>query len=41
MTIAEVPIEGPPAVLHNPMQDWLIDRRNREGLRRLKQLAER
>ena len=41
MTIAEVPIEGPPAVLHNPIQDWLIDRRNREGLRRLKQLAER
>ena len=41
VTIAEVPIEGPPAVLHNPVQDWLIDRRNREGLRRLKQLAER
>jgi uncharacterized protein YndB with AHSA1/START domain len=41
VTITEVPIEGPPAVLHNPVQDWLIDRRNREGLRRLKQLAER
>ena len=41
VTIAEVPIEGPPAMLHNPVQDWLIDRRNREGLRRLKQLAER
>jgi uncharacterized protein YndB with AHSA1/START domain len=41
VTIAEVPIEGPPAVLHNPVQDWLIDRRNREALRRLKQLAER
>jgi hypothetical protein len=41
VTIIEVPIEGPPAALHNPLQDWLIDRRNREGLRRLKQLAER
>jgi hypothetical protein len=39
--MTEVPIEGPPAVLHNPLQDWLIDRRNRESLRRLKQLAER
>lgn len=41
VTITEVPVEGPPALLHNPVQDWLIDRRNREGLRRLKQLAER
>jgi uncharacterized protein YndB with AHSA1/START domain len=41
VTITEVPIEGPPAMLHNPVQDWLIDRRNREGLRRLKRLAER
>jgi uncharacterized protein YndB with AHSA1/START domain len=40
-SITEVPIEGPPAWLHNPVQDWLIDRRNRESLRRLKQLAER
>jgi len=38
---SERPIEGPPARLHNPVQDWLIDRRNREGLRRLKQLVER
>ena len=37
----ERPIEGPTARLHNPVQDWLIDRRNREGLRRLKQLVER
>jgi uncharacterized protein YndB with AHSA1/START domain len=36
----ERPISGPPALLHNPLQDWLIDRRNRESLRRLKQLAE-
>ena len=41
VTIAERPIKGPAALLHNPLQDWLIDRRNREGLRRLKQLAER
>jgi uncharacterized protein YndB with AHSA1/START domain len=40
VTITEVPVEGPPALLHNPLQDWLIDRRNREGLRRLKRLAE-
>jgi uncharacterized protein YndB with AHSA1/START domain len=40
VAITEVPIEGPPAMLHNPVQDWLIDRRNREGLQRLKQLAE-
>jgi uncharacterized protein YndB with AHSA1/START domain len=36
----ERPVSGPPALLHNPLQDWLIDRRNRESLRRLKQLAE-
>jgi uncharacterized protein YndB with AHSA1/START domain len=36
----ELPIEGPMALLHNPIQDWLIDRRNRESLRRLKRLAE-
>ena len=41
VVITEVPIEGPPAWLHNPLQDRLIDRRNRESLRRLKQLAER
>ena len=40
VTITEVPVEGPPALLHNPVQDWLIDRRNRETLRRLKRLAE-
>jgi uncharacterized protein YndB with AHSA1/START domain len=39
-TIIEFPIEGPMAWLHNPLQDWLIDRRNRESLRRLKRLAE-
>jgi uncharacterized protein YndB with AHSA1/START domain len=41
VVITEFPVEGPPAWLHNPLQDWLIDRRNRESLRRLKQLAER
>ena len=41
VAIDELPVEGPPAVLHNPVQDWLIQRRNREGLRRLKRLAER
>jgi len=41
VVITERPIEGPPATLHNPLQDWLIDRRNREGLARLKRLAER
>jgi carbon monoxide dehydrogenase subunit G len=41
VVMTEVPVEGPPAMLHNPLQDWLIDRRNREALRRLKQLAER
>jgi len=41
VVMTEVPVEGPPALLHNPLQDWLIDRRNRETLRRLKRLAER
>ena len=41
VVIAERPIKGPAALLHNPAQDWLIDRRNRKGLRLLKQLAER
>jgi uncharacterized protein YndB with AHSA1/START domain len=36
----EVPVSGPPATLHNPLQDRLIGRRNSESLRRLKQLAE-
>jgi hypothetical protein len=40
VTITEFPVEGPPAWLHNPLQDWLIDRRNRESLRRLRRLAE-
>lgn len=40
VTMLERPISGPPALLHNPVQDWLIDRRNQEGLRRLKRLAE-
>ena len=40
VAVLERPISGPPALLHNPVQQWLIDRRNREGLRRLKQLAE-
>jgi uncharacterized protein YndB with AHSA1/START domain len=40
VVMRERPVSGPPALLHNPLQDWLIDRRNREGLRRLKQLAE-
>jgi len=39
--MTEVSVEAPPALLHNPLQDWLIDRRNRETLRRLKRLAER
>ena len=39
--IAEWPVEGPPAALHNPLQDWLINRRNDESLRRLRTLAER
>jgi uncharacterized protein YndB with AHSA1/START domain len=37
----ERPVSGPPALLRNPLQDWLIHRRNDESLRRLKQLAER
>lgn len=41
VVMTEVPVEAPPALLHNPLQDWLIDRRNRETLRRLKRLAER
>jgi len=41
VTMEERPVSGPPAIAHNPLQDWLIDRRNRESLRRLKQLAER
>jgi uncharacterized protein YndB with AHSA1/START domain len=41
VVMTEVPVEGPPALLHNALQDCLIDRRNRETLRRLKQLAER
>jgi uncharacterized protein YndB with AHSA1/START domain len=40
VAITELPVSGPAALLHNPVQDWLIDRRNREGLRRLKRLAE-
>jgi hypothetical protein len=40
VVMTERPISGPPALVHNPLQDWLIDRRNREGLRRLKRLAE-
>jgi len=41
VAIEELPVDGPSALLHNPVQDWLIRRRNREGLRRLKRLAER
>ena len=41
VAITELPVEGPPAKLHNPLQDKLIDRRNVETLRRLKWLAER
>jgi len=40
IAIVEHPVSGPPALLHNPLQDWLIDRRNRESLERLKRLAE-
>jgi uncharacterized protein YndB with AHSA1/START domain len=36
----EVPLSGPPATFHNPLQDQLTHRRNAESLRRLKQLAE-
>ncbi len=39
--IFEEPVEGPPAWLHNPLQDLLIERRNVETLRRLRWLAER
>jgi uncharacterized protein YndB with AHSA1/START domain len=41
VVIQERPVSGPPALLHNPLQDRLIHRRNAESLRRLKQLAER
>ena len=41
VAITEVPVEGPPAWLHNPLQDKLIDARNVETLRRLRWLAER
>jgi uncharacterized protein YndB with AHSA1/START domain len=41
ITITEAPVEGPPAKLHNPVQDKLIHGRNVETLRRLKWLAER
>jgi hypothetical protein len=41
VAMVEQPVSGPPALMHNPLQDWLIERRNRESLRRLKQLAER
>lgn len=41
VVILEKPVEGPAAILHNPVQDLLIDRRNVESLRRLKWLAER
>lgn len=40
VTMVERPVSGPPALLHNPVQEWLIDRRNRESLRRLRRLAE-
>ena len=40
VAISERPIAGPPALLHNPAQDWFIDRRNRNSLCRLKRLAE-
>lgn len=39
--ITEWPVEGPPARLHNPLQDLLINRRNDEALRRLSRLAQR
>jgi uncharacterized protein YndB with AHSA1/START domain len=41
VAMREQPVSGPPALLHNPLQNRLIDRRNAESLRRLKQLAER
>jgi uncharacterized protein YndB with AHSA1/START domain len=40
VTMLERPVSGPPALMHNPVQEWLIDRRNRESLRRLRRLAE-
>jgi hypothetical protein len=40
VVMLEEPAEGPMALLHNPLQDLLIDRRNAEALRRLKWLAE-
>ncbi len=39
--LAEWPVAGPPAAFSNPLQDFLINRRNDEALRRLKRLAER
>lgn len=41
VALEEVPIGGLPALLHNPLQDFLIHHRNVETLRRLKWLAER
>ena len=41
VTIDEIPVEGPPAKLHNPLQDKLIHHRNVETLRRLRWLVER
>ena len=41
VAMAEWPVSGPPAALANPVQDFLINRRNDEALRRLKRLAER
>ncbi len=41
VTIEEAPIEGLPALLHNPVQDYLIHQRNQETLRRLRWLVER
>jgi uncharacterized protein YndB with AHSA1/START domain len=40
VAMIERPVSGPPALMRNPLQEWLIERRNRESLRRLKQLAE-
>ena len=41
VVMSERPVEGLPAKLHNPLQDYLIHRRNVETLRRLRWLAER
>lgn len=41
VVILEEPVAGPPAWLHNPLQDKLIHHRNVETLRRLRWLAER